>query len=109
MARTTSIAIMVIDEYGEQGSLTLGELCRACGVHAEYVIELVAEGVLEPVTGEFARPERWRFACTQIRQTRTAVRLQRDLGVNAAGVAVALQLIDELETLRARLRAAGAE
>jgi chaperone modulatory protein CbpM len=33
------------------------------------------------------------------------VRLQRDLGVNPAGAALALQLMDELEQLRAQLQA----
>jgi chaperone modulatory protein CbpM len=32
------------------------------------------------------------------------MRLQRDLGINLAGIAVALDLLDEVETLRARLR-----
>lgn len=33
-----------------------------------------------------------------------ALRLQEDLGVNLAGAALALQLLEELETLRSRLR-----
>jgi len=35
-----------------------------------------------------------------------ALRLQQDLGVNLAGAALALQLLEEAETLRARLREA---
>ncbi|MEO5655034.1 MAG: chaperone modulator CbpM [Nitrosospira sp.] len=33
------------------------------------------------------------------------MRLQHDLGVNLAGIALALQLLDEVEMLRARLNA----
>jgi chaperone modulatory protein CbpM len=38
-----------------------------------------------------------------------ALGLQRDLGINLAGAALALQLLDEVEALRARLRAMGGD
>ena len=90
----------------EQAQLTLAELTRACAVHAELIIELVEEGVLAPVGRE---PDRWRFTGAHMRRARVAVYLQRDLGVNLAGAALALQLLDEVEALRARLRAMGGE
>jgi chaperone modulatory protein CbpM len=85
----------------EEAELTLPELCRACNVHAELIVELVEEGVLEPVGNE---PSVWIFAGSSLKRTRAAVRLQTDLGVNAAGVALALQLLDELESLRTRIQ-----
>lgn len=90
----------------EQAQLTLAELTRACAVHAELIIELVEEGVLAPVGRE---PHRWRFTGAHMRRARMALRLQRDLGVNLAGAALALQLLDELEALRTRLRAMGGD
>ena len=95
------LAGIILDEQTE---LTLAELSRACATHAELIIELVDEGVLEPVGRE---PARWRFTGVHMRRARAAVRLQRDLGVNLAGAALALQLLDEVEALRARLRAMG--
>jgi chaperone modulatory protein CbpM len=92
---------IIIDE---RTSLTLGELCRVCGVHAEYIVELVDEGVLEPIGTE---PGQWRFPGSEIRHARVALHLQQDLGVNAAGIGVALELLAEIERLRARLRALG--
>lgn len=86
----------------EQTQLTLAELSRACAVHAECIIELVEEGVIEPVGRE---PHRWRFTGIHLRRASMALRLQRDLGVNLAGAALALQLLEEAEALRARLRA----
>ncbi len=86
----------------EQTELTLADLCRACAVHAEYIIELVEEGVLVPAGRE---PAYWRFSGTHMHRATVALRLQRDLGVNLAGVGLALQLLDELQTLRARIRA----
>ena len=87
----------------EQVGLTLTDLCRACGAQTELVVELVEEGVISP---SGAAPEVWRFTGVHLRHARVAIRLQRDLGVNVAGAALALQLMDELETLRERLRAA---
>lgn len=89
----------------EQTGLTLAELCRACMAQTGFIAELVEEGVLTPA-GQ--APDQWRFTGVQVRHASVAVHLQRDLGVNVAGAALALQLLDELEALRARLRAAGA-
>ena len=41
----------------------------------------------------------------QMRRARMAARLQGDLAINLAGVALALQLLDEIEELRERLEA----
>ena len=90
----------------EQTELTLADICRACAVHAEYIIELVEEGLLAPVGNE---PVRWRFTGIHMHRATVALRLQRDLGINLAGVALALQLLDEVEELRVRIRAMESE
>jgi chaperone modulatory protein CbpM len=86
---------------GDEGVLSLADITRACAIHADYVVELVEEGVVAP-TGQ--DPVRWRFSASCLIKIRKAVRLQNDLGVNVAGIALALQLMDEMETLRQRLR-----
>ena len=50
-------------------------------------------------------PEHWRFTSLHLHPAKIAVRLQRDLGVNFAGTALALQLLDELDMLSARIQA----
>ena len=90
----------------EQTQLTLADLCRACAVHAEQIIELVDIGVLEPLGRE---PARWRFGGVSLHRARRALRLQRDIGIDLVGVALALELLDEIDSLRARLRALGGE
>jgi len=85
----------------EQTELSLNELCRACSSSAEWVIALVEEGALEPVGHEQSR---WRFTGASLRRAHTAMHLQRDLGLNLAGIALALDLLEEMETMRARLR-----
>lgn len=86
--------------------LSLAELSRTCAVQVDFILELVEEGVLAPSAGQ--APEDWRFSSTQLRQVTVAWRLQRDLGVNLPGAALALQLLDEMETLRAQLNAEAA-
>jgi len=81
--------------------LTLSQLCNACAVHAEYIIELVDEGFIEPSSMGNAH---WCFSGITIKRVQKAKRLQRDLGINLAGVALAIELMDEIEHLRATLR-----
>jgi chaperone modulatory protein CbpM len=94
---TTLLTGAILEEESE---LTLGEICMACEVHAERIIELVEEGVLEPAGRDTAH---WRFAGGSLHRARIACRLQQDLGVNTAGAALILDLMDELERLRAQL------
>ena len=85
----------------EQSELTLADICRACATEEVVIIEMVEEGVLTPV-GE--APAQWRFSGLHLQHAKVAVRLQRDLGVNLQGAALALQLLEEMDQLRARLR-----
>lgn len=85
----------------EEIELTLGELSRTCRLPVERLFELVEEGVIEPLGRD---PAHWRFRGVSVRRIRRVQRLERDLGVNVAGAALALDLLDELELLRARLR-----
>lgn len=88
----------------ERTVIGIDELCRACSVTTEWVAELVEYGVLEP-SGH--GPADWRFPGPSVRRTRIAMRLQRDLGVNPPGAALVLELIGEIEELRARSKMPG--
>ncbi|SET23202.1 chaperone modulatory protein CbpM [Nitrosospira multiformis] len=95
------LSVTLVDE---QNALTLAELSHACSVQSGYIIELVDEGLITPqIMAEEHEPHCWRFTGAQIRRTRMALRLQSDLGINLAGVALALQLLDEIEALQMRL------
>lgn len=96
--QTTDIISGYIIE--DETRLTLRQLCDACAVRAEYVIELVDEGYIEPSGVERSH---WCFNGLSIKRVQKAKRLQHDLGINLAGVALAIELIDEIESLRARL------
>ncbi len=96
-------AICILEE---QAQLTLDDLCRACAIDAQRIIELVDFGVLEPQGRE---PARWIFGGASLHRARAALRLQRDLDIDLAGAALVLELLDEIDTLRTRLRAMGGE
>lgn len=83
----------------ETVTLTLAELSGVCRVREQQIIDLVEEGVIEPAVWQ----RDWIFPATELRRARRAIRLQRDLDINPAGVALVLDLLEEVEELRARL------
>ena len=93
----------ILDEDIE---VTLVQLCRSCDVRGEHIEAMVEQGILEP-SGR--RGPHWCFPSSSLRRTRVTLHLQRDLGVNLAGAALALDLLERIDELNARLRAAGSE
>jgi chaperone modulatory protein CbpM len=89
---------------GEETLITLDELCRHCTIESEQVVTLVREGILDPAEDslDWAHTSHWRFHVSSVRRVRTVVRLQRDLGVNLPGAALALELLDRIEEMRRR-------
>ena len=84
---------------------TLEELCHACNVQAAWVAELVDHGVIEPA----GRTQTdWQFTSVSIVRVAKAKRLERDLSLNPPGVALVLELLDEIEELRSCLKSAAA-
>ncbi len=79
----------------------LNELCELCNINTELVIEMINEGVISP-----AEPDQgqWLFGSLEIHRLQTAMRLQRDLRINLPGVALALDLLEELTELRRKCR-----
>jgi len=95
----------------EQSEFSLNDLCCVCSSSAEWIIELVEEGALEPIYREkkplqplASQQTKWRFSADDLQRARTAMRLQRDLNLNLAGIAMVLDLLENIETLETRLR-----
>jgi chaperone modulatory protein CbpM len=93
----------------EEGmEVSVADLCRMFGVEERHIVELVEEGVLGAQGAvsviEVDRTE-WRFHGAEVRRARIALRLERDLGINVPGVALVLELLEELEQLRRERRA----
>ena len=101
MVRGDLLKLLSGEIVEEDIELSLADLCRTCRLSAERVFELVDEGIVEPVGRD---PSRWRFRGVSVRRVRCVQRLEQDLGINVAGAALALDLLEELNRLRARLR-----
>ena len=93
MKKTTSHSDII-------NSLTLPDLCRFCQAEEAWLIELVEYGVLEP---EGTATQDWRFYGASIVRAKKASRLRRDLGINTAGLAMVLSLLEEREVILRRL------
>lgn len=87
--------------FDEEITCGLHELCTLCRVRTTHVVELVEEGVLTP---EGPGQDQWSFDHQAIKRTQTALRLQRDLEVNLPGVALVLDLLDEVRELRQQIK-----
>lgn len=91
---TDPISVMLLDDSVE---LSLEELCAACRVSEELVVEIVAEGIVEPLGNSRAQ---WRFSGVAVTRIQRVIRLQREFDVNLPGAALALELLEEVERLR---------
>lgn len=87
--------------------LTLESLASSAGVHPVVVERFVEFGLIEPIEREGTR---LLFDASDISRLRMIGRLRETLGVNLAGIAVILDLLDKLcalqrenETQRSRL------
>ena len=99
--KTTDTSTPPVELIDEQTTFTLVELCRSCDVEAELIEALVEHGIIEP-SGR--RGRHWCFPASSLRRTRVTLHLKRDLGVNLAGAALALELLERIEALEGRLR-----
>ena len=95
--RSEDEAGLTAEIFDDRAALSIDELSRLCAVDRTYIVELVEEGVLNVVRVDTTE---WRFSGAALRRARTAVRLQRDLEINLPGVALALELMEELDRLR---------
>lgn len=100
MIKKKRLLLLSGDVLEETTELSLADLCRACELSAERVFQLVEEGLIEP---RGRNPKQWRFHGRNVQRVRCVLRLERDLGVNLAGAALALDLLEEVQQLRTRL------
>src|SRR5690554_3646128 len=94
--RNTTITVEVEDPAG---TFTLREICERGECHAEFVIKLVSHGVITPVN-EAPNAGDWAFDLEALARLRRAQRLQRDLRINLPGLAMSLDLLDEVRDMR---------
>lgn len=96
---TPDIPVLAGQIVEEELSLSVEELSYACAVAPERIAELIELGLLDTSAGGGQR-----LGGASLRRARLALRLQRDLDINAAGVALVIELLGRIEELEARLR-----
>lgn len=86
----------------EQVELSMDDLCAVCRVERTQIVHLVEEGVIDPLPAMRAAVQvaQWRFSGESLSRARRAVRLQRDLELNAAAAALVMDLLDQIDALR---------
>ena len=90
--------ILTVELGDTQTTFTFREFCERGDVHAEFVIKLVSYGVIAPVNEGEQRD--WLFDLPALARLQKAQRLQRDLKLNLPGLAMSLDLLDEVEEMR---------
>ena len=102
MAKTDLQKILSGEVLDKDTEITLVQLCCACAVPAETIEAMVEQGILEPAR---RRGHHWCFPADSIKRARIVLRLQQDLDINLAGAALALELLERIDQLTARLQA----
>lgn len=104
MARQEGNLALVSLKAEEIIELDIEELCSICQVTPEFVIELIEHGTIEPKDRSKTAIETWHFDAKQVHIIHTAVRLHEDLEVNHAGIALAVDLLKQIDEMREQLR-----
>ena len=85
----------------EEPTMNLDELCECCQVTTDIVLRFIEYGVINPSEGD--SPKHWRFQQSVQIRTDKALRLKQDLGINVSGLALTLELLDEIAELKSQL------
>lgn len=100
MADSFKNAALIGRVVTDEQTLSLEQLCQKCNIPSEKIIAYIQEGILK-IEGK--NPEEWRFSYLNVLLIHKAMRLEKDLKLNVAGTALALELMDQIETLQQRL------
>ncbi len=84
----------------ESTTYTFTEVCHKYHIPKKLLIEMVEEGLFPNKSADI---NNLNLDFNALRRLETAFRLQRDLEINLAGVALALDLLDEMDKMRHEL------
>jgi chaperone modulatory protein CbpM len=86
--------IVIIADYSESEPMTLEELIEVTRSTPDFIQDLIEFGILS---------DEEEYDLTQLNRIKTVQHLQRDLEINMAGAAMVIDLLDQMEEMRARL------
>jgi chaperone modulatory protein CbpM len=92
----TTVQSLVVEEHLV---FSFAALCKASGADDAQVHGLVADGLLVPTGGG---PNDWQFSGPSLLRARSALRLARELDISLHGAAIVMDLLAQIEMLKAR-------
>lgn len=78
--------------------VSFAELCESVSINEEMMLELIGYGIVAPVQGNL--PQEWLFSASAVNVVSKATRIHHDLAIDWADIALVLNLLEEVETLR---------
>ncbi|QLH43558.1 MAG: MerR family transcriptional regulator [Coxiellaceae bacterium] len=81
----------------DQITYTIVEVCDICHIPVNEVRLLIEYGIVQP---EGKMQQDWQFTLRELQRIQRALRLQRDLEIDLAGIALAIELLDEIDDMR---------
>jgi len=92
--RTQDELTNLVEILGSNKVYSLAQICDLCSLEQSIVLEYVEYDVIQP-----SAEDDLRFAQSQLDRLLKAIRLKRDLELNHAGVALALDLLETIDDL----------
>ena len=88
----------------ETDYLTLEQLCSVCALERDWLVVRVREGLI-PAAGD--SDSDWRFTTTTLSRVRRMREIEKSYDAAPELAALMADMLEEMDTLRARLRRAG--
>src|SRR5688500_17845356 len=90
--------IFVVDNSGDN-FFNLEQVCDHFGISSDFIQELINYGIIQQrgsVSSQLL------FDLEHLHRIKVAIRLHHDLEINFAGIALVLELLDEMQDLRSK-------
>src|SRR4051794_37871631 len=94
---TEILAGIIVDETTVY---SIQEVSYSCGVSIDVIEEMIEHGLVDIKKTAHEK----QFEPHAVRRVKIALRLQKDLGINLPGAALALDLLNELQELRRKIQ-----
>lgn len=91
--------LLIVKDHSQEAHLTLEELCVICHLSENDLHVYIEHAIVQPKSSQ-----EMTFTLSEMQRLQKALRLEKDLSINHEGTAVILNLLEELEELRAQLR-----
>lgn len=87
---------ITIVDFAEPSLLSIQEACEICQVSPEFIMDLIGYDIIQ---SKQPYPNLL-FDLSQLKRMKMAIRLQQDLELNLSGIAIIMDLLNEMDRLR---------